>query len=254
MGKNLIETMFLKLYACFSYQGWWPVYDINKKRSIYHKGRYKINREDIFEISAGAILTQNTSWKNVEKAIENLKVNNLLDAEKIINLKDEELHILIRSSGYYRQKAERLKIFSKWFYANSEKIYNGFKDENKFNIRNELLSLKGVGRETGDSILLYAFGIKIFVIDSYTRRVYQRFIGDRTEYDYDELREIFEKSIESDYKIYNEFHALIVKLSKEFCFKKSPLCKLCPINGYCHYFKEEYYEKYNRTTGKTSFK
>ena len=199
-----MKEIYNILYKKYGKQNWWPTKSDNKK----------------FEVIIGTILTQNTSWNNVEKAINNLIKNNVLDTEKIIKINKNKLALLIKSSGYYNQKAERLKIIAKFFFNN--------KDPN----RKELLNLKGVGKETADSILLYAYNKPYFVVDAYTKRIMNR-IGFKEE-SYDELQELFHKSLEKDYKLFNEYHALIVKLAKENC-KKIPRCNDCCLKDKCKF-------------------
>lgn len=233
---NKIKKIYETLYRKFGPQGWWPIVDINKNKSIYRKGYFaKLKDKEMFEISIGAILTQNTTWKNAEKGLLSLKKNDLLSYTKILNTKDLTLYRLIRSTGYYKQKTKKIKNFSLWLLNNDgslSKIFSKFKNK-KDELRDLLLKINGVGRETADSILLYAGYLPFFVIDSYTKRLYKRFTGDMNEYDYDDLRIIFEKSLNKDFKIYMEFHALIVELSKNICLKKNPLCLKCPLSHIC---------------------
>ncbi len=229
--KDIILLIFRILFKHYSHQGWWPIFDLDKNISIYRKGKYLPEKKEIFEISVGAILTQNTSWKNAEKALGKLKKNGYLTPLKIINSENENLYEMIRSSGYFRQKTEKLKTFSLWFLNNQKDIFK----KDPIYLRNDLLRLKGVGKETADSIVLYALGGKIFVIDSYTRRIYSRITGDCKKYEYDDLRKIFENNLPSDLRIYNEFHALIVKLAKEICQKRNPLCGECPLKKICRF-------------------
>lgn len=201
---NKIKLIYEKLEKEFGFQSWWPTVSSNKR----------------FEISMGAILTQNTSWNNVEKAIKNLEKFNFLNKEAIKQINEEELGQLIRSSGYYKQKAKKLKSFVE------------FLDSGKEINRENLLQVWGIGKETADSILLYAYNKEIFVIDAYTKRIMSR-LGFEFS-DYNELQEIFMKNLPKDYKLFNEFHALLVKLGKEYC-KKKPKCKECCLNGECKF-------------------
>ena len=169
----------------------------------------------------GAILTQNTSWNNVEKAINNLKENDLIASDKILKVDTQKLANLIKPSGYYNQKAERLKIIAKFF------------KENKEVTRENLLKVKGVGPETADSILLYAFNKPYFVIDTYTKRIFKRLGIAKTE-DYNQLQELFHKNLDNNSKLFNEYHALLVRLGKEFC-TKTPICKKCLLNNICNH-------------------
>jgi len=161
-----------------------------------------------WEICLGAILTQNTNWRNVEKALENLRKENILAPENIIGLEQKRLEALVRPSGFYRQKAERLKTLAEFALK-----FGNFKNFKTKVTREELLSIKGIGPETADSILLYACGRPHFVIDSYTKR-FVKSLGIKTKDDYESLRECFESNLPRDPEVYKEFHALIVQWGK----------------------------------------
>lgn len=211
----MIKTIFGLLLKEFGQQGWWP---INGK---YHPGDYSYprNEQEKLEIIQGAILTQNTAWKNVEKALENIKEVNIGKIDK------NKLASLIKSAGYFNQKAERLKIVSEFFKCNKNPS------------REELLNVKGVGPETADSILLYAFNQPYFVTDAYTRRIFSRLGICNENVGYDELQQIFYVKLDKDYKLFNEYHALLVEHAKVYCRKK-PLCEKCPLNRLCKYYKK----------------
>ena len=216
----------------FGELNWWPIH------SNYHK---KNSTDPRFEIIIGAILTQNTSWTNVEKAIDNLKYKNKLDISSILEIDINILKLLIRPSGFFNQKSERLKNISKYFYDRYESNLDIFFNKNTLELREELLELKGIGPETADSILLYAGDKPIFVVDSYTKRLCKR-IPIKTERTYDKIQEYFQKNFSNIYeedelpKIYNQMHAMIVELAKNYCRKK-PRCKNCPIKKYCNFWK-----------------
>ncbi|MFH1540585.1 MAG: endonuclease III domain-containing protein [Elusimicrobiota bacterium] len=197
----------------FGPQGWWPI------GGIYSLSKKHLKDEEKFEIMIGAILTQNTAWNNVEKALSNLRKANCLTIEKISKISLKKLQVLIKPSGFYRQKAKRLKNL-----ANSIKPIENL-------TREYLLSLNGVGPETADSIMLYALGKTYFVIDAYTKRLVNR-LGIFNSNKYEELRKFFEKNIPKDVEIYKEYHALVVTLAKNFC-KKKPECMDCPIASFC---------------------
>lgn len=196
---NKLMHVYELLFERFGEQEWWPT----------------ISKSKQFEVCVGAILTQNTAWTNVEKAIENLKENNLLNKEAIVKANVKKLAKLIRSAGYFNQKARKLKEFA------------GF--DGKIN-RENLLNIWGIGPETADSILLYAFNEPIFVIDAYTKRIFSR-IGFKEE-SYENIQRLFMKDLPGDYKLFNEYHALIVRLAKEHC-KSKPECRNCPLNKIC---------------------
>ncbi len=195
-------------------QGWWP----GKTR---------------FEVIAGAILTQNTSWSNVEKAIRNLRREGLLNPAKMHRLKAEELAGRIRPAGYFNIKARRLKNFLDHLFGN----YNGsidrlFGKKTGAELRAELLSINGIGPETADSIVLYAASLPEFVVDAYTVRILRRhgLIGDKAPYG--DVKALFMESLERDAGLFNEYHALIVKTGKDFCRPGRPLCGACPLERF----------------------
>ena len=204
--------LYTFLLSHFGPQHWWPA-------------------KTPFEVVVGAILTQQVAWKNVEKAIENLKNANVLDLCKISNLSLEKLEVYVKPTGFYRQKARRLKDICSYI----SKEYNGslkvvFNKETG-SLRTELLSLNGIGPETADSIILYAAEKPSFVIDAYTKRICKR-LQLTHELDYEPLKKFFENSLPKNVEIYNEFHALIVELGKNYC-KTKPLCKDCPLSEKC---------------------
>lgn len=202
---NLLN-IYHQLLNKYGRQGWWPTISKNEK-------------EKQFEIIVGSILTQNTSWTNVEKAILSLKQSNLLNPEKILKIEKKKLARLIKSSGYYNQKAERLKIISEFFLKS--------KKTNKIPNREELLKVKGIGQETADSILLYAYNKPYFVVDAYTKRLLSCF--NIKFKDYEQYQNFFHKNLPSDAGLFKEFHALIVEHSKKIC-KKEPDCRNCCLS------------------------
>ena len=177
----------------------------------------------------GAILTQNTNWKNVEKAISNIKNEGLLDPFKLNSISKKELEILIMPSGFYRLKAERLKNFLEYFIKDFNGSVEKMKKLNRDELRDYLLSIKGIGKETADSIILYALNKAIFVVDAYTQRILSRHNLIKLGEDYDVIQSIFHKTLPENVKLFNEYHALLVKIGKEFCFRKFPLCDKCPL-------------------------
>lgn len=211
-----IRKFYLDLFDRYGPQGWWP-------------------GESGIECILGAILTQNTSWKNVEKAIDNLRRDNLISIERLNLITTDELARLIKSSGYYNQKAVKIKTFIHFViqeYSGSlEKMFA----EESSELRKKLLGIKGIGPETADSIMLYAGGIPVFVVDTYTYRILSRhgLVPENTTYK--EIQELFMDSLENDSKTFNEYHALLVKLGKEHCKKGSPVCKGCPLEYDPHF-------------------
>lgn len=233
-----LSAVYSILYEHYGPQGWWPLYSEKEKKIVYRKNYFgPLSEKECFEIAAGAVLTQNITWKNAEKCVINLKTNNILDPEKLLNTEENIIYKLIRSSGYYKQKTQKLKNLSLWICKKGGDIKKIFKD-NPDIIRRELLSIKGIGKETADSIMLYAAYIPFFVIDSYTKRLFSRIFTHTIE-SYDELQEIFHKTIPADYIIYNEFHALIVEISKNVCKKNNPLCKVCVLKKICNYGRKK---------------
>lgn len=208
MQKPLLN-IYNKLYKTFGPQHWWP-------------------GETPFEIMVGAILTQNTNWQNVEKAIHNLKKNHCLSPSKIKIISVKKLAALIRPAGYYNIKAHRLKQFIKFLYDEYNAMIHSMAKEDTVILRNKLLSVHGIGPETADSILLYALNKPIFVIDAYTKRIFSRHKLLHEKPAYHEAQELFMKNLPRNVKLFNEYHALIVKLGKEYC-KTKPKCDECPL-------------------------
>ncbi|MCX8178672.1 MAG: endonuclease [Candidatus Aenigmarchaeota archaeon] len=206
--------IYERLFDEFGEQHWWP-------------------GETEFEVIVGAILTQQASWKNVEAAIKNLKKNKVLDERIIYNIELKKLEELVKPSGFYRIKAKRLKNFVNFLFekydGSLEKLFKLEKNE----LRKVLLSVNGIGKETADSIVLYAANKPSFVIDAYTIRIFTR-LGVLKEKEYDKVKAAFENSLPQDVQLYKEYHALIVHLGKNIC-KTKPLCGMCPLKGMCEY-------------------
>jgi len=217
----------------FGPQGWWPVTPPGGSAPAYEPGRYLPPGEDAaFEICAGAVLTQNTAWTNVEKALAAMRAAGLCSAAAVAACRLPRLERAVRSSGYFRQKAARLKAMSaRISREHPEGLAAWFSAAGTAALRAELLSYKGVGPETADSIALYAAGKPCFVIDAYTRRMGGRY-GLGRGLAYDGWKELFEGGLPPDVKMYNEYHALIVRLGKDFCRAK-PLCTGCPLGPAC---------------------
>jgi len=211
-----VPGLYAKLRSHFGFQDWWP-------------------GETSDEIVIGAILTQQTTWKNVEKALAGLKRNGGASILNIAKMHEPDLRRILRPTGYYRQKAERLKNISSYIIEKHGTLSRMFAGD-VHELRDELLSLDGIGKETADSILLYAAGIQVFVVDSYTRRAMHRIYGIKTDMEYDKLRGYFEKKVQKELEVYKDFHAQFVELGKNYC-KSIPLCLKCPIVDYCRYGK-----------------
>ncbi len=212
MNKTQVLTdIYNSLFKSFGKQHWWP-------------------GDTDFEVVIGAILTQNTNWANVERAIKNLKAAKVFTPSKLHEIKMEKLAELIKPSGYFNVKAKRLKNFIEWLFFN----YNGslprlFKLDYAV-LREQLLSVNGIGRETADSIILYAAKKLTFVVDAYTKRVLVRHGLINENYSYDEIKAVFEENLPEKVSLYNEYHALIVMVGKHYC-KPKMQCEECPLKS-----------------------
>lgn len=239
MKKNL-KKIYEKLFSAYESQGWWPLLECKgtnptKTGAVkgYHPNNYAIPRNalECFEICVGAILTQNTSWVQVEKALANLQKTNALNPKAILKISLAKLGERIKPAGYFNQKAKKLKIFAK-FYLSSLQRKQPLQQCSPPS-REELLALWGVGPETADSMLLYAFHTPTFVVDAYTKRIFSRFGLCAPDASYDELKALFECNLEKNLQVFQEFHALIVEHAKRHCTKNKPLCTACPLNNQC---------------------
>ncbi len=214
MSRQTCLDIYNKLYERYGSQHWWP-------------------GETPFEIAVGAILTQNTNWKNVEKAIVNLKNAGRLTPEKLNELPIGELAELIRPAGYFNIKAQRLKNFLVWLFEKHDGIIESLEPLALSTLREQLLAIKGIGPETADSICLYAFEKPIFVVDTYTARIFGRHGMIEAPSGYEQIQESFHGELERDAVLFNEFHALIVRVGKEHC-KPKPICNGCPLESLPH--------------------
>ncbi len=210
--RYLLQSMYERLSAFFGPSNWWP-------------------GETPFEVMVGAILTQNTNWKNVERAIANLKKDGLLTLAAMSALSCEQLAEYIRPAGYYNIKAERLQNFFALINEKWDGDLDLFLCQPATVLREELLSVKGIGPETADSMILYAAGKPVFVVDAYTHRILSRHEIIDESYDYHMIQELFMDNLEEDSALFNEYHALIVRVGKEFCKKSRPVCEGCPLSG-----------------------
>ena len=212
--KSRLLEIYDSLLDHFGPQHWWP-------------------GEEPFEVIVGAILTQSAAWTNVEKGIRNLKKNRVLSPEALRSLPHEQLAGLIYSCGYYNAKAIKLKAFASWFgerFADSlEKMFA----TETFSLREELLAVHGVGEETADSILLYAGNKPIFVIDAYTRRASNRLGLGPAGQKYGIYQKLFMENLPCDVPLFNEYHALLVALGKNYCLKQNPSCQKCCLRRIC---------------------
>lgn len=227
-----IEKIHDILLGSFGPQHWWPVTEDGNFHPTYSNGPK--NEKQQLEVCIGAILAQNTSWNNAEKAIIELNKSNMMDVKKINSINIKKLAKIIRSSGYHNQKARKLKNFCRFLLKNYHGSLSQTFQNDIVELRNQLLSVSGIGPETADSIILYAAKKPVFVVDAYAKRIMNR-MGYK-ESGYDELQEIFMQSLLNNEKLFNECHALFVQLGKNIC-KKEPLCGKCPLNNICSYPK-----------------
>ena len=204
-----LYAIYERLLDAFGPQNWWP-------------------GETPLEVMVGAVLVQNTNWKNVERAIDNLREADLISLEALNEIDHEELAELVRSAGYYRLKAKRLKNLIDYVVEQHDASLDAMFAMDIDSLREGLLSVKGIGPETADSIVLYAAQKPTFVVDNYTARVWKRHGWVEYEADYYALKEYFEGSLERDTQLFNEYHALIVRVGKEYC-GKTPKCDECPL-------------------------
>jgi endonuclease-3 related protein len=209
--KRRLMAIYRRLHAAHGPQYWWP-------------------GDSAFEIMVGAVLTQNTAWTNVDKAIANLKAARALSPDAIARAPHRRLAAWLKPSGYFNIKAKRLRAFCQWLIRNG-----GTRRMARLpteTLRAELLHVHGIGPETADDILLYAFHRPVFVIDAYTRRIFQRLGLIQGDEDYEILRRLFEKSLATDAPLFNEYHALIVAHAKDVC-RKRPACGACKLGSLC---------------------
>ena len=221
MSRQTLLDIYTRLYERYGPQHWWP-------------------GETPFEIIVGAILTQNTNWKNVEKAITNLKNAGCLTPEKLNGLPIGELAELIRPAGYFNVKAQRLKHFLDWLFEKHDGRLDSLEPLVQSALREQLLAVKGIGPETADSICLYAFEKPIFVVDTYTARIFGRHGMIEAPSGYEQIQEMFHGDLEHDAALFNEFHALIVQVGKEYC-KPKPACEGCPLENLPHQTESDLY-------------
>lgn len=204
-----IRIFYSLLHGRYGPQDWWPA-------------------ETRLECAAGAILTQNTSWRNVEKAISALRENSMLSAEKLRSVSHEQLAVLIHPCGYHNLKAKRLKNFIDFLFAGYGGEMENMLAEDTEKLREKLLSVNGIGEETADSILLYALGKPVFVVDNYARRILSRHYLIPESASYAKIQKFFVQNLPADAGVFGEYHALIVKTGKLHC-AKTPRCEGCPL-------------------------
>jgi len=206
-----LRSVFDRLHRCYGDQHWWP-------------------GDGGFEIMVGAILTQNTAWTNVERALANLRREDLLDAERIAACHPRRLAALLKPSGYFNIKAARLRSFCRWY--REQGGLSALRRRSTERLRRELLAVHGIGPETADDILLYALERPVFVIDAYTRRIFMRLGMIEGDEPYDTLRHAIERALGPDVPLFNEYHALIVRHGKDVC-RTRPRCGECCLRARC---------------------
>jgi len=206
---SLLKKIYKILFRSFGPQHWWPA-------------------RTPFEVIVGAILVQNTSWNNAKRATDHLKSRQLLVAKKLNALDLKTLALLIRPAGYFNVKAKRLKNFLTFFLDRYGADIKKMKAQDGMHLRRELLGVSGIGPETADSILLYALSKPFFVVDAYTRRIFSRHGIIKKDVSYETIQRMFMQHLVCDVQLYNEYHALIVKVAKDFC-RTTSLCEECPL-------------------------
>jgi endonuclease-3 related protein len=208
--NQILLTIYQRLLEQYGAQHWWPA-------------------QEPFEVIVGAILTQSAAWTNVEKAINNLKVAGALTPESLRRLSQSELAVLIYPCGYYNTKAMKLKAFAQWFGEQYDNDLDKLFVNNTGHLRQQLLAVYGIGEETADSIILYAANKPTFVIDAYTRRIISRLGLAPHNNVYSAYQALFMSNIPADARLFNEYHALLVRLGKDVC-RTRPLCQQCCLN------------------------
>jgi len=212
---DILLDIYRKLLDHFGHLDWWP-------------------GDTAFEIIVGAILTQNTAWSNVERAISNLKDARALEPERMLTLQTGQLAKLIKPSGYYNQKAGRLKSICRYLIDRHEADFDEMAGRPTGTLREELLAINGIGPETADSILLYALEHPVFVVDAYTKRALGRIGLSGGKNSYQEIQRLFMDNLPEDTALFNDYHAQWVALGKYHC-KTKPVCKGCPLREICRY-------------------
>jgi len=213
--SQTLQNIYQQLMACYGPQYWWPA-------------------QEPFEIIVGAILTQSAAWGNVEKAIANLKAAKALSPTALRHLSPSEVATLIHPCGYYNAKALKLRSLAHWLEKHCDNNLDKLFANNTDYLRQQLLSIHGIGQETADSIILYAASKPIFVIDAYTRRIINRIGLAPDSNSYTAYQTLFMDNLPTDARLFNEYHALLVCLAKNAC-RNRPLCQQCCLNNLCRF-------------------
>ena len=214
MLEKKLMTIYNLLYNAFGPRHWWPA-------------------DTPFEVIIGAILTQNVSWKNVEKAIAILKATGAMTPEAMVSIPTDILAVKIRSTGYYNMKAKKIKAFMDFLYSRYDGSLEKMFITPLLVLRSQLLAVYGIGPETADCILLYAGNMPIFVVDAYTKRIFSRLALVDENDSYEAVQRLFMDNLPRDTQLYNEYHALIVAAGNMYCGKKKKRCELCPLGSIC---------------------
>lgn len=210
--EEKLLSIYKKLLTMYGHQQWWPA-------------------DGPFEVMLGAILTQNTNWSNVEKALLLLRQQVPLTADAILSLSNTDLEICLKPSGYFRIKTQRVQNYCRWYLEQG--AYAGLDNSSTSQLREQLLKVQGIGPETADDILLYAFNRPVFVIDAYTRRLLQRLDLIQGQEKYECCRQLFETQLPKSVDLYKQYHALIVIHAKQRCRKTKPICSDCSLRSVC---------------------
>lgn len=216
--NEMVSKVHTLLSEAWGPQHWWPA-------------------ETPFEVVVGAVLVQNTAWSNVKRVIDALKADKLLSLHALLAMDHATLAERLHATGYFNIKARRLRSVLEFLDATCGEDLPALQHHDRATLRTQWLGVHGVGRETADSILLYAIGVPIFVIDAYTFRVWERLglLADGEQYD--DLQRVFEARLPLDVTLFGEYHGLFVRLCKEHCVKRNPLCSTCPLRQECRYSK-----------------
>lgn len=234
--KSEFRRLYQQLHRHFGPQGWWPTTPPGETRPRYYPGQVgrSLSEGERWEIAVGALLTQNTAWRNAELALEVLHRNGALALTELAGLEEHQLAALIRPSGYYNQKARRLQHLAGHLATHHQGELGRLLAGPTGAVRPELLALPGIGPETADSILLYAGDHPVFVVDAYTRRICSRLGWVEEGIGYAALQGLFTKHLPARAALFNEYHALLVRHAISYC-RPRPLCGECPLRRRCRY-------------------
>ncbi|MCX7882891.1 MAG: hypothetical protein N2314_06695 [Brevinematales bacterium] len=231
-----LSELYEILSQAYGKQHWWPIVQGGVSLYLEEYSQRERTPQEALEIWIGAILTQNTTWKNVEKALTTLKEKDVLSVEGLLNCSEEGLARMIRPVGYYMQKAKKIHVSMRFLATYLHGNPCEMRSWSLAEARHALLSLWGIGPETADSILLYALGFPVFVVDAYTRRILECLGYEEASAPYERLQHLFHQKLAPDVHLYQEYHALFVAVGKT-CGKK-PRCSFCPLSSWCRKSQE----------------